>query len=155
MKAFQFRLEKVRQIRETQRRQSQAGFLRARRLLSEQLKRLAALDDKRQQAALVYADAAQGRFTVGCVAAARRYLTATEHNVARQGKNVATAEEHLEETRVDLMEKTKDKKVLDRLHDKRLAEYQVEAQREKQKQIDETARQKYLSKREARVDRSR
>lgn len=102
----------------------------------------------------MYAGAAHGQTTAGHVANARRYLTATEQGVVRQGKNVATAEEHVEETRLDLMEKAKDKKVLDRLHEKRLAEYQIEAQREKQKQIDETARQKYLSMRNARAEMS-
>jgi len=123
--------------------------------LAEQLSRLAVLEDKKRQATLVYAGTTRGRTTTGHVVAARRYLTATERNVLRQEKNVAVAEDHVEDTRQDLAEKTKDKKVLDMLRDRRHAEYQVDAQREKQKQIDETARQKYLSARQARTRTSR
>jgi flagellar FliJ protein len=134
----------VRQVRETLRRQSQAKFLQARRRLVEQLSRLTILEEKQQQAGVAYAGSARGRTTAVHVATARHYLSATELHVAEQGKNVATAEGKVEEARQDLMEKAKDKKILDRLRERQLAEYRVNAQREKQKQIDETARQKYF-----------
>jgi len=78
---------------------------------------------------------------------ALHYLKSSESHVAGQAKHVAAAEEKVEEGRQDLVQKTKDKKMLDLLRERRQAEYSVWQQREKQKQIDDTARQNYLRRR--------
>lgn len=119
--------------------------------MAEQLNRLKALAEKRQQATEVYATSARGRTTVVRVSTARQYLSATERHLADQGNRVAGANKKVEEARQDLMDKTKNKKVLDRLRERRFAEFRVHAQREKQKQIDETARQKYFRAKKAKV----
>ena len=144
MKAFRFRLEKVRRIRETQRRQSQAQFMETQRLLAAQIRQLAKVQRERQRAECMYSASAHGETRAGNILGARYYLAATEGRVAAQKENVATAEQKVEESRVDLIEKTKDKKILDRLRERCLAEHTINAQREKQKQIDETARQNYF-----------
>ena len=144
MKAFQFRLEKVRKVRETQRRQSQAQFMDERRRLAEEVGRLTTRRHERQRAEQMYSGSAKGTTRAGRLLAARYYLSAAEVEVLRQRKNVFTAEERAEVARLDLVEKTKDKKVLDRLRERRLTEYHITAQREKQKQIDDTARQNYF-----------
>jgi len=144
MKAFQFRLEKVRQIRETQRRESQARFMDERRRLAQEVQRLTARQSERQRAERMYSGFARGATRVTKLLAARYYLSVAELEVLKQRKSVLTAEERAEVARLELVDKTKDKKVLDRLREHRLAEYHVHAQREKQKQIDDTARQNYF-----------
>ena len=144
MKVFRFRLEKVRQIRETQRRQSQARFLETRRRLAAQIKRLADVRQEKERAEHLYSKSARGEIRVDDLLAARHYLSTTEGDVATQKENVTAAEEKVEESRRDLLEKAKDKKIMDRLRERRAAEHAIYAQREKQKQIDETARQNYF-----------
>jgi len=78
---------------------------------------------------------------------ALHYLKKSESQVAGQSKHVAAAEQRVEEGRQDLVQKTKDKKILDLLRERRQAEYSIWRQREKQKQIDDTARQNFLRRR--------
>lgn len=92
----------------------------------------------------MYSDSARGKTRSDDILAARRYLSVAEVQVVNQGKNVAAAEQKVEEKRIDLVEKTRNKEILDRLRERRLAEYTIWAQREKQKQIDETARHNYF-----------
>ena len=104
---------------------------------------------ERQRAENMYSQSAHGETRADNILVARDYLGTTENREAEQEKNVITAEQKTEESRLNLLEKTKDKKTLDRLRERRLAEYAINAQREKQKQIDETARQNYFRKRRA------
>jgi len=92
----------------------------------------------------MYSDSARGKTRSDDILAARHYLSVTEEQVFNRGRNVAAAEQKVEEKRTDLVEKTRNKEILDRLRERRLAEYTVWAQREKQKQIDETARHNYF-----------
>ncbi len=141
MKVFQFRLEKVRQIRETQRRQSQARLLQTKRALNDQRRRLAYLFEREQQAESLYARAAQGVTSVTDIISSNAYVYASRKKTQAQQGEVTKAEDEVETAREELLERTKDKRVLDQLHDRRKAEYAVLAQREKQKQIDEVASQ--------------
>jgi flagellar FliJ protein len=117
--------------------------------LAEQNKHLAEVQSEEKRAVEMYSDSARGETRSDGLLAARRYLSMTEQQVVGQQKNVAAAEQQVEEKRFDLVEKTRNKEILDRLRERRLAEYTVWAQREKQKQIDETARHNYFRKRKA------
>ena len=95
----------------------------------------------------MYSDSARGETRSINILNARHYLSAAEQQVFQQGKNVTDAEQKVEQARLDLVEKTRNKEMLNRLRERRLAEHTVLAQREKQKQIDETARQNYFRNR--------
>jgi len=95
----------------------------------------------------MYSDSARGETRSVNILNARHYLSVAEQQVFQQGENVTAAEQKVEQARLDLVEKTKNKEMLNRLRERRLAEHTVLSQREKQKQIDETARQNYFRNR--------
>ena len=142
MARFQFRLQSLLTLRESQRdlrRSELAEALAAeRRLLARRtlLERELASEHDRART-----DAAPGRLDVANLAAARRYAALLREQLGSLVDEAVAQAAEVERRRLQLVEADRQVRVLEKLRDRRHQQFQAQTARDESKQSDELARQ--------------
>lgn len=139
MKKFNFSLEKVSDTKAIQlKNQSQELAKLLRNLEDEELR----LKDLNTELSSLY-DEVLRRTIDGCSAKElrdyNRYLDKLTQEMQTQKRNIESIQEKIEELQVQLMELSKEKKVLEKLREKRYLKHTQDQAREEQKLLDEIA----------------
>lgn len=137
VKRFQFSLDKVLKLRSQEMEQAKGGLALALSALEAAHQRVLMaeqeLADRTEEAGV--------REQVGVTAAEfgslRSYLAFLQRAVAQAEQQVTVAEQVVAQRREVLMAARKRERVLERLRERRLEQYSVEAIREEQKELDE------------------
>ena len=132
-KRFQFRLEKVLQYRQTIKAEKKKELMIANNELLEQERHLAELEEALSQNEM----AARRPMSAGEVSLFSQYSTRLRKEIEHQKLHVERAEQVAEEARNAYIEASKDSESLEKLKDKKHAEYRVYLEKEHEKFLDE------------------
>ncbi|MDR1588129.1 MAG: flagellar export protein FliJ [Treponema sp.] len=136
MKRFHFNLQKVLDLRSYREQDAEIELGRAVRALTELTNRLKALAEERSQAAA-------GRFAQSNSAedmrAYERYITRLDNQKEELLEEAAAAELAVNEKREIWLAASRDRKILDKLREKRFEEYRKLSLREEVKLIDDAS----------------
>jgi flagellar FliJ protein len=141
VKRFRFNLEKLLEVRAFYERRSELA-------LAEKAGRCALLDSKLKDVAEARAKTSREMFAPGRGLADYRasalYLTRLDRERDRLVEELARAELEREAARKDYVEKRRSREAIDKLKERRQAEYYRQALREETKTLDDLARKKVL-----------
>lgn len=133
MKAFDFSLEKILELREFDRRQCEIELGKA---ISESTK----IKQKLQNIAEQRVFSEQNRYKssdLGAIAAVENYITRLDTEKEKNLNDLAANELVVEKKRTDLAEAMKQHKVLAKLKEKQLKEYKKEKNKKEEQEIDD------------------
>jgi flagellar FliJ protein len=134
-----FRLEPVLRVRKHREDHAQIELAKSRALLEKAQQELARTEETRSRVEAKLQRKLCSSVTVSDVLIFQRYLDRLLQEVETGQKKVAEAREALEQRRLELTEKMKDRKVIDRLKENRDAAEQSAANRHEQAFINEVA----------------
>ena len=139
MKRFQFRLQRLLDLRSAREESLQAEFAACARRCHTESERLDGLLEQRRYAILdlmgMQTTGAEGINVQECAA----YIAALEHQIGRQRAILAEAQAVLDTRRAALLEASRDRKVLDRLRDVRRDRHKAQVGRAEQAAENEIA----------------
>ncbi len=142
MARFKFNLEGVLRLRTQVERDRQRVLAEKHAMLTQLTDELRRLD---AQVQLSVADVRQNRLTgpldLGYLAAHRRYTLAMHRRAIEQARRIVTAQQSVEQTRAELAEAAKQKKVIEKLKEKRLTQWRLEQAQKEMAQLDEIGMQ--------------
>lgn len=134
MRAFRFNLQKVLELRSHREREKEVVLGRALGLLHEIETSLAVLGEERLRAAAEQFSRAHGAEEI---LAFDRYIRRLDESQERFLREAAMAELKLAEAREEYLEAARDRKALDKLKERRLAEYREARKLEETKNLDD------------------
>jgi len=139
LKRFTFRLKKVMELRKWRERFSQQRLAEAQ---TDRDRARGDLDRTRGELNDHYSERrhhAKSSITAGTALAEATYSQRLLKEEADSMKKVEKNERNVKKCREDLIEKSREKKVLEKLHDRRYDEYQISSKRQAQKVLDDEA----------------
>lgn len=147
--SFQFRYQRVLEVKETQEDREKAEFGRIQQRLSEEREKLDKLQDKMRQMFDRLRQRREGKQNVQGFLQAQNWAGVLEEKIERQQQVVEKWEEKLENQREQLVEASRERRVFEQLKESDFEEFQEEVRRERLKQNNEIAnRQHYQEHRE-------
>jgi flagellar FliJ protein len=139
MKRFEFQLESVLMVRRQLEKQKQIELARVLKSVAEEEECLedacGALEDARDSLRV----SESGAIDIDAVRVQRVYIGALRKRIADIAHHISELETELATRRNDVVKASKDRKVLERLKDKRFAEYRYTMDRAEQATLDEVA----------------
>lgn len=139
MKRFAFKLEKLLELRSFHERKAEL-------VLAEKAGRCAVLEARLKEIAESRVRTARGMFASGRDIADYRacelYILRLDHERDRVLEELARAEVEREEARVEYLRRHKDREAIDKLKERRQADYYRAAEREEIKALDDLARRR-------------
>ncbi len=143
MDSFNFRLQPV--LEHRRRLEDQAKLKLARAKIAERQARqvLTSMETAFGDGQSDMADARRAEIDASEVAVYQRYLDRLKQDIAEQGGIVTTLHVHSEERRSEVMDGMKARKVVEKLKERQYQQYQIEVNRNEQKQVDEFATTRY------------
>lgn len=139
MKRFQFRLESLRRLRAAREEERKRAFAEAAKVYRKELERLGELEAREARAR----EELSARMASGCtreeLLVLRDFLEGISISIRSQRSRVEEARQRMEEERRLLVEASRERKVVDKLHERALERYRYEAAREEQGILDEVA----------------
>lgn len=139
MQTFRFRLEAVLQVRRRQEDMQKQVLGQKLNQLELNQKHLQELIWQQQQHFSRMRKLQQGQLKLRELEASGDYALVLKEDIANQQIKVRVCEEQVDQARKELLEIVKARKILEKLKEKHLEEYNLEALREDQKLIDEMA----------------
>lgn len=147
MRRFQFRLQKLLDIRgykEKQVKNEMAGARRRRNLLVEKKEKF--LKEAQKSRKKMRVEENQKKLTIERFNQYQRYFKRLRVNVKTQDKLISLADEEINLINSRLVQARKDKRVLERLKENKLKEYLYELQKEDQDFFDEVGNNSFIKK---------
>lgn len=139
MRKFQFRLESLRRLRAAREEERKRAFAEAAKVYREELEKLQELKMKERRARDELAVRLASGSTREEILVLRDFLEGTAVSIKCQQERVKEARVRMEEERRLLVEASRERKVVDKLHERALERYRYEAAREEQGFLDEVA----------------
>ncbi|HWQ61249.1 MAG TPA: flagellar export protein FliJ [Negativicutes bacterium] len=143
MRPFQFRLETLLKFRRLQEEQAQIRLAEATAAFVAEQELLAALEDDLSGHVADYRRRMREPVTVSTLKMLRDYYDKLKGDIACQQERVDAAAQKRRECLAVLEEAAKARKLVEKLKEKRLAQYQAEALLEEQKLLDELGLQAF------------
>ena len=140
MARFQFKLEQLRQLREStrdERRASLAEAFRAKQILKQRQETMS--DELRQSQDAQRALMAAGRLDVNRAIEQQRFRMSIESNQATLAQQSAALETEVERRRLALVEADREVRLLDKLEERQKAEHARRQSRKETQELDEVA----------------
>ncbi|SEM60516.1 flagellar FliJ protein [Ligilactobacillus sp. WC1T17] len=138
MKKFEFSLQKVLDYRLTVEEQAKAKFAEVQRQINETEQLIVDLGHEKHDMMDVR------ELSLGRLQVQHRYLAQLDNEIMMANAHLRQLDGEQQKTLNAYVEAQRERKVLEKLRDKKKAEYQLEANHEEQKQLDEMAnRPKY------------
>lgn len=142
MAKFKFNLEGVLRQRTQVERDRQRILAEKQAILTQLTEELRQLDALVQTSV---ADVRQNRLTgpldLGFLAAHRRYTLAMHRRAIEQARRIVTAQQSVEQARLELAEAAKQKKVIEKLKEKRFSQWRLEQTQKEMAELDEIGMQ--------------
>ncbi len=139
MKKFQFRLESLRRLRAAREEERKRTFAAAVKFYRKELERLEELKDRERKAREELAERLASGSVREEILGLRDFLEGMAVSIKSQEDRVEEARVRMEEERRLLVEATRERKVVDKLHERALMRYRYEVSREEQGFLDEVA----------------
>lgn len=138
MKKFQFSLQRVLEYRMTLEDQAKARFANVQRMINQTEQEIVELGHEKRDMMDVR------EFNLGRLQVQRRYLAELDNEIMAAQSRLRDLHSEHQQALNEYVEAQKERKVLEKLRDKQKEDYQLEANHEEQKQLDEMAnRPKY------------
>ncbi len=137
MKRFNFRLQRVIDVRQSKEKECQRELSRSQQELLRQENRLqkCALESKKSREGLK--KALERPSNIGKLIALDKWRNRQEDELDRQSDRTRKQQVVVEDKRKELVQASKEKKILERLRERRLEEHRMAVQREEQAFLDE------------------
>jgi flagellar FliJ protein len=143
VRPFQFRLETLLKFRRLQEEQAQIKLAEATAAYVAEQERLAGLEEELADHVADYRRRLREPVTVATLKMFRDYYDKLKGTIAHQQERVAAADQIRRECLAALAAAAKARKLVEKLKEKRLAQYQAETLREEQKLLDELGLQAF------------
>ncbi len=137
MKKFDFRLQRVIEVREVKKKECERKLAQSVEGLREEERQLREAADQSQASHEGLRQALKNRSNAGMLASLDGWRRHQEKELHLQALKTAEQEQEVDRQRSALIQAAKEKKVLDRLREKKLDEYHSECAQEEQKFLDE------------------
>lgn len=138
MARFRFPLDNVIKVRKTAEELAQRDFQVAQGLLHEAIQELEAMKDSKSQAFhRRHSVEVEGGAATPALTQIQEFLAGQDIRIARQKEKIQKIETEVERLREILREKAIDLKIIEKLKEKRLAEFKEEQTRREEKQADD------------------
>jgi flagellar FliJ protein len=140
MKKFRFRLQKVMELKEEIEKQRKLELSEARRHLMDEKQKLEEMETHNKDCwNTVERIETADRVNPWELVCAHRYMHKLEEEMMWQSGKVLEVEAAFDEKRIKLLEASKERKMLEKLKEKRFSTYRTDADRKEQKILDEFA----------------
>lgn len=143
MKPFNFRLETLLEYRKIQKEQSQIAFLQASNQLRSEKELLVELKGKLGENITLFNTRQQQPLTIDILNSFQYYFDKINRDIDKQNQCVIQADEQRESCLQALAEAEKNYKIVEKFREKKIQQYQIEAIKEEQKNLDEIGLQIY------------
>jgi|GEM_PF-2184332 len=140
-KKFRFKLAPVLKYRETIQEERRTRYLQIQEMRNQKIRELEALKGEASAAVESMVDAQTGTMDVSRIKLLNRYITGLNVSQQQRSMQLRSIEGEAEKRREELVVARKDVRVMEKLQDKRLGEYEYEERREETKTYDEIASQ--------------
>lgn len=138
MARFRFSLEGVLRQRALVEREKQRVVADRQAIVAKLTTELRALDQQMQSATAEVRDhRLVGRLDLSYLAAHRRYALAMQRRAVELARRIASAQVAVEQAQAELVEAARRRKAIEKLREKRLAQWQAEHQRKESSELDE------------------
>lgn len=138
MARFRFSLEGVLRQRALVEREKQRVVADRQTIVAKLTTELRALDQQMQSATAEVRDhRLVGRLDLSYLAAHRRYALAMQRRAVELARRIASAQVAVEQAQAELVEAARRRKAIEKLREKRLAQWQAEHQRKESSELDE------------------
>ena len=137
MKKFKFRLQKVVDTKAKQEKQKSIELAQLFMELERQKSELKSLNFELESVQQEVFAKTVGGSPAKEILEYQRYIEKLQQDIQLQKKSIADLEEKIEQTQASLLKLNKEKKILERLREKRYLKYLQEQNREEQKLLDE------------------
>ena len=138
MARFRFSLEGVLRQRALVEREKQRVVADRQAIVAKLTTELRALDRQMQSATAEVRDhRLVGRLDLSYLAAHRRYALAMQRRAVELARRIASAQVAVEQAQGELVEAARRRKAIEKLREKRLAQWQAEHQRKESSELDE------------------
>lgn len=144
VKPFQFRLEPLLKFRRIQEEQAQVLLAQATAQYLAARDELVAREERLADHLIFWRQRQQESVTVGSLKMLQDYNDKLISDISCQKQNVAAAESFRQECIRGLEEAARARKLVEKLREKRLRQYQAELLREEQKELDELGLQAFI-----------
>lgn len=138
MQSFRFRLERVRRVRHLEEKLAQRGLAVARDQERREQAALATEERERDRELELLYTRLRGWLDLGAVTSQRQSWQYRRRAAERQADVLSGARARVEERRCGLVAASRRRRLLDRLRERRLSEYERESERVLQRGLDET-----------------
>lgn len=145
MKKFKFRLENVLRYREAREQKQLREFAAAMRALDAEERELARLVEGRDDGASRLRAELGGRCRPDAIKGLESFLECREMEIADQQERVLAARRFAEKKRLELVEAGRERKLVEKLHDREWERYQLEVNRDEQKFMDEVSGSRFIA----------
>ena len=136
MKKFDFRLQRVIDVREIKKQERARELAASQRELEDQEKRLREAAAECESSQIGLRQALKKRSSAGLLAALEKWRSGREEAAHRQTQKTTRQRQVVDGCRESLVAAAKDKEILERLKDHALVEYRSECQHEEQSFLD-------------------
>jgi flagellar FliJ protein len=147
MKRFQFRLQKLLDIREAREKEVKAELAHLMKIQNEERARQESLrrgiDAQRRDFGVKFLE---GKYTPGEAILFERFVDVSYRAIQSAEERIQAMEPEIEKVRVRLVEASRAKKVVEKLRERKLEEYNYEMNREIAKENDDTNQKMYTNK---------
>jgi flagellar protein FliJ len=133
MKAFRFKLERILSLRKHREREWE---IKLAVITGECVNLSREIEERTIRKANTFLKGAAGE-EAGVYLASHRYMARLDQEIEKKSTELAVCERKREEVQVEYLKYSRDRKVLDKLKEKRAAEYSSEQKIEEVKQIDD------------------
>lgn len=140
---FRFRLEKVLDYRKRTEEDRQRKLAKSLNILDKDEKRLGSLHERHQRYQDDFNTVRSKGIWASMALVYTNFFTRSSNEIEQQGERVLKSRIEANKKRVSLIEATKEKKVLEKLRERKFDEYQEEETRLEERIIDDTATNAY------------
>jgi flagellar FliJ protein len=142
MARFTFNLEGVLRHRKLHERQKQRVLAERQAMVAQLTRELREMDQQVQAAtAQLRESKLLGRLDLAFITAHRRYTLAMQRRAIDQARRIALAQQAVEQARAELVAAARERKVIEKLRERRYQQWQEEQQRKEAAQLDEIGMQ--------------
>nr|MBN2276244.1 flagellar export protein FliJ [candidate division Zixibacteria bacterium] len=146
MKKFRFRLERMLQLKEHKEKERQKNLAQATQKVVNQENHLAGLGQKRLETQADQRGYLTGRLALTSLTMFSRYYTLLKKNELTGRELLRIYQREQEKKRLDLVSATREKKIYEKLKEKKRQAYDKEMETLQQKEQDEIASQMFIHK---------
>lgn len=143
MRKFQFRLQTLLKLREIQEKQAQVTLAEATNRFLEEKRTQKELENRRDKSFQLFRVEQKQNSTVDTLKMFHNYFDKIKEDINKQHQAVAAAEQCRLECLQKLEKAMKSRQLVEKFHEKRLSEYNLEVLQEEQKLLDELGIQIY------------